>query len=174
MPGSIDTVVYQFSSQRTILSPNPYLYYDQVRATTQHSVSLSLPQQLPRGSYGLDQVYYNSPHDHPALPSFNLQGTYEPADPATRDEGMFSHCLMLGVRIHTIPKSDAQSTHSLPSQQSTTQPAYFASQCNYGSVENENDDVGSDSLFFESRRESQFGGDDGEETACIHGDKRED
>jgi len=94
---------------------------------------------------------------------------------------MLSHCLMLGVRVHTIPKSDAQSIHSLPSQQSTTQPAYFAFQCNYRSVENENDDVGSDSLFFESRREGQFGtpdsvkdGDDnGEETACIHGDKRE-
>jgi len=98
LAGSVDTAVYQpvqlaypESSQRTIPSPNAYLFYDQVRATTQHSVSLSAPQQqLPRGSYELGQAYYTSPYDYSAFPSLAGPGTYESADPAARDEGMLS------------------------------------------------------------------------------------
>ena len=96
LAGSVDTAVYQpvqlaypESSQRTIPSPNAYLYYSQVH-TTQHSVSPSAPQQLPRGSYELSQTYYTSPYDYPAFPSLAGSGTYESADPAARDEGMLS------------------------------------------------------------------------------------
>ena len=88
--------------------------------------------------------------------------------------------VILNARIHTVVlESDAQSTQSLPSQQATTQPGYVASQCNHTSATS--DEISSDSLFFESRRETQFGtpdsvkdgSDDGEETFCIHGDRRE-
>ena len=92
LAGSVDTAVYQpvqlaypESSQRTIPSPNTYLYY-----TTQHPVSPSAPQQLPRGSYELSQAYYPSPYDYAAFPSLGGSGTYESADPAARDEGMLS------------------------------------------------------------------------------------
>ena len=106
---------------------------------------------------------YHTLCGYSALPSLAGLGTYEPADPAAQDEGMVSLWLVLEAGIHPIPKSDAQSAHSLSSQQATTQP------------------VNVDSHFFESLRESQFGtsnsvkdgSDDGEKIACIHGDGRE-
>lgn len=54
-----------------------------------------------------------------------------------------------------FPNSDAQSTHSLPSQQATTHSGYVTSHCSHTSVAS--DEVGSDSLFFDSRGETQFG-----------------
>ena len=96
LTGTVDTAVYQSvqlaypeSSQRTIVSPNAYLCYGQVRAN-QHPVLLSAPQQLPRESYELGQAYYTSPYDYPAFPSLAVSGTYESADPSARDEGMLS------------------------------------------------------------------------------------
>lgn len=95
LTGPVDTAVYQSvqlaypeSSQRTIVSPNAYMYYPQVRAT-QHS--LSVPHQLPREPYELGQAYYPAPYDYTAFPSLTGSGTYENADPSARDEGMPSH-----------------------------------------------------------------------------------
>jgi len=76
--------------------------------------------------------------------------------------------------IHTVfPNSDAQSTHSLPSHQATTHSGYVPSHCSHTSVAS--DDLGSDSLFLDSRGETQFGSpgslkdgsDDGEEMVWI-------
>lgn len=93
LTGPVDTAVYQSaqlaypeSSQRTIVSPNTYLYYGQVRST-QHS--LSAPHQLPRESYELGQAYY--PYDYTAFPPLTGSATYGSADPSGRDEGMPSH-----------------------------------------------------------------------------------
>jgi len=77
-----------------------------------------------------------------------------------------------------FPDLDTQSTHSLPSQQATTQSGYVTSHCDHTPVTS--DEVSSDSLFFESRRDNQFGSpdsvkdgsDDGEETVCIRRDGR--
>ena len=78
-----------------------------------------------------------------------------------------------------LVESDAQSTHSLPSQQATTQSGYVTSHCDHTPVTG--DEVSSDSLFFESRQDTQFGtpesakdgSDDGKETVYIHGDGRD-
>jgi len=74
-----------------------------------------------------------------------MPGTYEPADPGARDEGMFSVCLVLEARIHIIPEIDAQSTHPLPSQQAIAQPVPAAPQRKHTSAGR--DKVGSDSFF---------------------------
>ena len=185
--GPVDTAVYQpaqlaypESSQRSIAPSDAYLYYGQVR-TTQHLVSLSAPQQPPREPYELGQGYYPSPYDYPAFASLAGTGTYESADASARDEGMFSPQFILSAQIYTVfPNLDAQSTHSLPSQQGTTQSGYVTSHCSHTSVTS--DDVSSDSLFFESRQDTQFGSpdsvkdgsDDGEETVCTQRDRRED
>ena len=95
LAGTVDTAVYQSaqlaypeSSQRTIVSPDAYLYYNQVRATP-HSVSLSAPPQLPRESYDqLGQSYYPSPYDYSAFAALPGPGPYESADSTARDEGM--------------------------------------------------------------------------------------
>ena len=76
--------------------------------------------------------------------------------------------------VHTVlPNSDSQSTHSLPSQQATTHSGYVPSHCSHTSVAS--DDLGSDSLFLDSRGETQFGSpgsakdgsDDGEDMVRI-------
>jgi hypothetical protein len=94
LPGSVDAAVYQpaqleypESSQRTMVPPNPYLFYCQVRAS-QPSVSLSAPQQLHREAFELGQGYYPATYDYPAFTSLTGTSTYESADAAARDEGM--------------------------------------------------------------------------------------
>lgn len=92
LTGSVDAPVYQpaqlaypESSQRTIVSHNAYLYYDQVREAP-HSVSLSAPQQLSRETYELGQGFY--PYDYTTFQPLTGSGTYGSADASARDEGM--------------------------------------------------------------------------------------
>lgn len=140
LPGAVDAAVYQSaqlaypeSSQRTIVPPNAYnLYYDQVRANQQ----LSAQPQLPRETYELGQSYYPYPYDYSALQSFTGTGPYESADAASRDD-------------------DTQSTHSPPSQQAIMPPGYVTSHCTHTSVGS--DDLCPDSLFLDSRRDTQPG-----------------
>ena len=83
---------------------------------------------------------------------------------------------MLSAQTHVmLPELDVQSTHSLPSQQATTQSTYVTSHCNHTPVTT--DEVNSDSLFFESQQESfgtpdsvKDGSDDGEDMVYVHGD----
>jgi len=89
--------------------------------------------------------YYRDCPELPDSPSLTMPGAYEPADPAARDEGMLSVCLVLDARAHVIPGIDAQSTHPLPSQQETTQLVSVASQREHTSAGS--DEVGSDSFF---------------------------
>jgi len=95
LTGPVDPVVYQpaplvypESSQRTLVPPDTYLYYDEVRASP-HSLSLSAPHQLPREQYDpLGQGYHSSPYGYPAFASLPGFGTYESTDSISRDEGM--------------------------------------------------------------------------------------
>lgn len=95
LTGPVDAAVYQSaqlaypeSSQRTIVSPDAYLFYGEVRAAP-HSVSLPAPQQLPREPYDqLGQGYYSPPYGYPAFVSLAGTGTYESADSTARDDGM--------------------------------------------------------------------------------------
>jgi len=182
LAGPVDAVVYQpaqlaypESSQRTLDSSNAYLYYGQQVRATPHT-----PQQLPRETYDLGQGYYTSPYVYPAFASLGGSGTYEGADAAARDEGtQYSQLVSIPQTHTTSPGSDTQSTHSLPSQQGTTQSGYVTSHCSHTPVTG--DEVGSDSIFFEPRRETQFGSpdsvkdgsDDGKETVRIRSDGRE-
>lgn len=91
LTGSVDAAVYQSaqlaypeSSQRTIVSPNAYFCYGQVRAAPQ----LSVPQQLSREAFELGQGYYPYPYDYPTLPSLTETGTYDSAGSTVPDEGM--------------------------------------------------------------------------------------
>ena len=94
LTGPVDAAVYQSaqlaypeSSQRTIVSPDAYLYYGDVR-TAPHS--LSAPQQLPREPYDqLGQGYYSPHYGYPAFVSLAGSGTYESADSTARDEGTY-------------------------------------------------------------------------------------
>ena len=99
LTGPVDTAIYQSaqlaypeSSQRTIVSPDAYLYYGDVRTTAPHPVSLSAPPQLPREPYDqLGQGYYPSPYGYPGFASLAGSGTYESTPDSTiRDEGMWS------------------------------------------------------------------------------------
>jgi hypothetical protein len=182
LTGPVDAAVYQSAqlvypetSQRPIPSPNAYLYYTSpVRATPQ----LSAPQQLP---HELGQNYYPYSYDFSALPSLNGPGTYESADPTARDEGMLPPKLSLNVQTQIVfPDLDAPSTHSPASQQASMQSGYVPSHCSHPSVAS--DELGPDSLFFDSGRETQLSSssdsvkecsDDGEETVCIKRDERE-
>jgi len=87
-----DSAVYQSaqlypeSSQRTLVAPDTYLFYDSSVRASPHSVSL--PQQLPREHYdSLGQGYYTSPY-YPAFASLPGTGTYESTDSICPDEGM--------------------------------------------------------------------------------------
>ena len=185
LAGSVDAAVYQSaqlaypeSSQRTIVSPNAYFCYGQARAAPQ----LSVPQQISRDPYELGQSFYPYPYDYPTLPSLGETGTYQGAGSSVPDQGMqFPHPL-LSARSHTIfPDLDAPSTHSPPSQQAAIQSGYLTSHSTHTPVTS--DEVGSDSIFFESVRESQFcsssdsvkdGSEDGEGTVCLLWEERED
>ena len=91
------------------------------------------------------ECYYRDCPELPDSPSLIMPGAYEPADPATRDEGMLSLCLVLDAWAHVIPKIDAQSTHLLPGQQAAAQLVQVASQHKHTSAGN--DKVGSYSFF---------------------------
>ena len=94
LTGPVDAAVYQSaqlaypeSSQRTIVSPDAYLYYGDMRAAPH---SLSAPQQLPREPYDqLGQGYYSPPYGYSAFVSQAGSGTYESADSTARDEGTY-------------------------------------------------------------------------------------
>ena len=186
LTGPVDAAVYQSaqlaypeSSQRTIVSPNAYFCYGQVRATPQ----LSVAQQLSREAYELGHGYYTYPYDYPTLPSLTDTGTYEGASTTAHDEGMESPHHLLGAQSHIIsPDLDAQSTHSPPGQQATMQSGYVTSHSTHTHTPVGSDEVDSGSLFFESGREAQFGSssdsvkdgsEDGEGTVCIQREERE-
>lgn len=170
-------LAYPESSQRSIVSPNAYFCYGQVRATPQ----LSVPQQLSRDAYELGQSYYPYPYDYPGLPSLTETGTYEGAGSTVPDEGMESSRPLLSAQSYIIfPNLDAQSTHSPSSQQATMQTGYVTSHATHTPIAG--DEVGSDSLFFESTQEAQFCSssdsvkdcsEDGEGTVCIQTEERE-